>query len=150
MNLTHNIMSNNIILTEDVDMGLCLDIQLKINEIKNYIFSEVDDIKIISPSLLIIDQFKNKIKYLNATTTCTGLDIHKTIKRWVQVSNAYRYNSYNEVIDHLNNNTKVYYFHLLKHDLKNNTYTLYVYEKSNLSNNRQEKINKLLNEDNVD
>lgn len=144
-------MSNNIILTEDVDMGLCLDIQLKINEIKNYIFSEVDDIKIISPSLLIIDQFKDRIKYLNATTTCTGIhQLHKTIQRWIQTPNAYRYNSYNEVIDHLNNNSKVYYFHLLKHDLKNNTYTLYVYEKSNLSNNRQEKIKKILNENNVD
>jgi len=61
--------------------------------------------------------------------------------------NLYKYNSYDDVIKHLSDKSKKYYVTkvtMFSNLGKQFTWSLYVFEKSNISNIREEKLNKIL------
>lgn len=139
----------NIILDEDVifDKKSVMTYQQKIEDISSYI--ESPGVKIIKPTIEVCNKYKDRIFY-----TPPAINIFKIEKSMLEqystLPNKYNYTSIDDVFKHLDDSSKIYFFtKLVSYDyLKSKIFSLYVYEKSNISNLREEKLNLILNENN--
>jgi hypothetical protein len=132
------------IINENVDIRGEMSYYEKLEHISDY--EENDIFSVIEPTIAVMKHFYDEISYALPTITCWGVEDNRLVS-WHQMPNLYKYNSYDDVIKHLSDKSKKYYVTkvtMFSNLGKQFTWSLYVFEKSNISNIREEKLNKIL------
>lgn len=132
-------INGNIILNDDVEIRGLMSHSDKYDDINSY--NESEYYKVIEPTKSIITQFKDSIFYALPAVTCYCLN-NMRLEHWQLTPNLYKFNNYDSVVKHLTDESKVYF--LVKLAEVSGIWNLYIYEKSNISNIRNKKIDDLL------
>lgn len=111
----------------------------KISDIETYL--ETPLFEVIEPTIRICNVFMDRINYGLPMATVYYLDQNKLISKGIS-PNLYKYDSLSDVISHLRDNTKKYWFVKLERHW-NRFYQLYVYEMDNRPYLRELKLKKL-------
>lgn len=140
--------STNYTIDSDVIIRDKMNYQQKIVDISTYVESE--DIKIVRPTTDVCNFFKNDILYAPASMVGFQICDNRLIS-FNLCPNKYDYSCKEEIIKHLENRSKIYYLSkIVQYSFGNSeVWSMYVYEKNNISNIREEKINLILNENNT-
>lgn len=141
--------THNIILDDDViiDIRKLMTYQQKIEDVSTYI--EPPDIEVKKPTIEVCNLFKDNIFY-----SFSSVSAYKIISNRLEcinlLTNKYDFTSFESLVDHLSDKSKIYYLSkIVKVKYPNsNIWSMYLFEKSNISNIRDEKINSILNENN--
>lgn len=129
--------TQNIIWDHDVEFKN-LKIDFFLSNIKTY--TESDNWKVIKPTSDITHLFWNKINYISpASHGCVIRDNRLEILN--VLPNLYHYQTFEEVIQHLQDPSKDYF---LVKVTKSSVYGLYVVERTRLAKHRDEKIEQIL------
>lgn len=140
---------HNIILDDDViiDDRKLMTYQQKIEDISSYKESPLVEIK--KPTIEVCNLFKNNIFYSLASVTGYKI-INSRLEVVNLLTNKYDFKTFESLINHLSDKSKIYYLSkIVKVKYPNsNIWSMYLFEKSNISNIRDEKINSILNENN--
>lgn len=141
--------THNIILDDDViiDDRKLMTYQQKIEDISSYKESPLVEIK--KPTIEVCNLFKDNIFY--AFSTLTGFKILNGRLEAVNfLTNKYDFSSFESLVEHLSDKSKVYYLSKIVKIINpnSNIWSMYLFEKNNISNIREEKINSILNENN--
>ena len=136
-----------IILNDDVQISGTFTYDEKISDIGEYL--EGDGYEVITPTTEICKYFKDKIKYTLPSIKCFCV-LNNRLEVWNQLPNLHVFTSKNDVIEYLEDTSKIYYLVKVSKTTAYGleTWSLYVFEKSNISNLRENKINKILDENN--
>ena len=141
--------THNIILDDDfiIDSKKLMTYQQKIEDISSYI--ESPGVEIIKPTIEVCNKYKDRIFYGLPVINIYRIEKSR-LEQYSTMPNKYNYTSIDDVFKHLDDSSKIYFFtKIVSYDyLKSKIFSLYVYEKSNISNVREEKINLILNENN--
>ena len=131
------------ILNDNVGIRGEMSYYEKLEHISEY--EENDIFSVIEPTIAVMKHFYDEISYALPTITCWVVENNR-LDSWHQMPNLYNYTSYDDIIKHLSDKSKKYYVtKVTKSNLgKQFTWSLYVFEKSNISNIREEKLNKIL------
>ena len=140
--------THNIILHDDVIINSKMTYLEKIKDMSSY--KESPGVEIIKPSIEVCNKFKNRIFQARPAINIYRVE-NSRLEEYSSLPNKYNYSSIDDVFKHLEDNSKIYFFaKLVSYDYgKSKIFSLYVYEKSNISNMREEKINLILNENNT-
>ncbi len=132
------------IINENVDIRGEMSYYQKLEHISEY--KEEIGFSVIETTKSVIKHFYDEISYTLPTITCWVVENNR-LESWNQMPNLYKYNSYDDVIKHLSDKSKKYYLSkVTKVDIgRCSIWSLYVFEKSNISNIREDKLNKILN-----
>jgi hypothetical protein len=135
-------------IDDDVIIKEEMSYQQKIIDISTY--AESESIKIVKPTTDICNYFKDSILYAPASLTGYQLCNNRLFSSVIS-PNKYDYSCKEDLIKHLENRSKIYYLvKIIQKPFGNSeVWTMYVYEKNNLSTIRDEKINSILNENNT-
>ena len=132
-------VSQNIIYDEDVEIKKS-KADFFVSNIKSYI--EGDNFKVIKPTLDLYYLLRGKINFTTPLTQAAV--IRKDRLEILSIfPNLYHYQTFQEVVDHFNDDRKEYY---LVKVTKSSIYSLYVVERSKISDSRQHKLEQLLAE----
>jgi hypothetical protein len=142
--------THNIILDEDVmfDKKGIMTYQQKIEDISSY--KEAPLVEVIKPTIEICNLFKDNISY-----SLASIRGYKIINSRLEVvnllTNKYDFKTFESLVDHLSDRSKTFYLSkIVKIKYPNsNVWSMFLFEKSNISNMREEKINLILNENNT-
>ena len=138
MGFTNNCI---FIIDENVEIRGEMSYYEKLEHIDEY--EEEIGFSVIEPTKSVINHFYDKISYALPSITCWVVENDRLLNSWIQMPNLYKYNSYDDVIKHLSDKSKKFYLSkITKTDI---VWNLYVFEKSNISNIREDKLNKILN-----
>jgi hypothetical protein len=137
--------SGSFIINDNVEIRGEMSYYKKLEDISTYL--ESNNFSVIESTKSIIKYFNDKISYALPSITCWVVENNR-LESWQQMPNVYEYNSYDDIIRHLSDKSKKYYLSkVTKVDIgRCSIWSLYVFEKSNISNIREEKLNKILNE----
>ena len=139
------IFDKSFVMDPDVHMGTLLSKEGKISIIKEE-YRDTHNVEIINPTIDIINYFRDRIKYLPPTTICSAIR-NNHLERWNQLPNLYEYLNREEVIKHLEDKTKIYYLSKVVKMRRmlspGYLWKLYVYEKSDIQNQRNNKLTQL-------
>jgi hypothetical protein len=142
--------THNIILDEDVmfDRKDIMTYQQKIEDISSY--KESPLVEIIKPTIEICNLFKDNISYSLASVSGYKI-INSRLEVVKLLTNKYDFKTFESLIDHLSDRSKTFYLSkIVKIKYPNsNVWSMFLFEKSNISNMREEKINLILNENNT-
>ena len=137
--------SGSFIINDNVEIRGEMSYYEKLEHISEY--KEEIGFSVITPTNAVMKHFYDKISYALPTITCWVVENNR-LESWQQMPNLYEYNSYDDIIRHLSDKNNEYYLvKVTKVDTgRCYIWSLYVFEKSNISNIREEKLNKILNE----
>ena len=142
--------THNIILDEDVmfDRKNIMTYQQKIEDISSY--KESPLVEIIKPTIEICNLFKDNISYSLAIVSGYKI-INSRLEVVKLLTNKYDFKTFESLVDHLSDRSKTFYLSkIVKIKYPNsNVWSMFLFEKSNISNMREEKINLILNENNT-
>lgn len=141
--------THNIILDDDfiIDSKKLMTYQQKIEDISSYI--ESPGVEIIKPTIEVCNKYKDRIFYTPPAINIFKIEKSR-LEQYSTLPNKYNYTSIDDVFKHLDDSSKIYLLvKIVSYDyLKSKIFSLWVYEKSNISNLREEKLNLILNENN--
>lgn len=141
--------THNIILDDDVilDEKSIMTYQQKNEDISSY--KESPFIEIIKPTIEICNLFKDNIFYSLASVRGYKI-INSRLEVVNLLTNKYDFKTFESLVEHLSDKSKIYYLSkIVKIKYPNsNVWSMFLFEKSNISNVREEKINSILNENN--
>jgi hypothetical protein len=141
--------THNIILDDDVilDEKSIMTYQQKIEDISSY--KESPLVEIIKPTIEICNLFKDNIFYSLASVRGYKI-INSRLEVVNLLTNKYDIKTFESLVDHFSDKSKIYYLSkIVKIKYPNsNVWSMFLFEKSNISNVREEKINSILNENN--
>lgn len=141
--------THNIILDDDfiIDSKKLMTYQQKNEDISSY--KESPFIEIIKPTIEICNLFKDNIFYSLASVRGYKI-INSRLEVVNLLTNKYDFKTFESLVEHLSDKSKIYYLSkIVKIKYPNsNVWSMFLFEKSNISNVREEKINSILNENN--